>query len=350
MIEIEGIRYRDLEEEERSVPSFSSALPLIDLSQSDLATFDFLSFRFETLLEGSLNVNGLCLKEQKDTERLFYLNLSVFSFCELGIVLYLQEGKDFFSFKKEISSLLSPLKSDKEDEEEGAEKLKRALSLLVDKNVCYLLLDGRNSLNEKHWKDIRKVVLLSPFVCVAFPFEEKKEEKPKEEKPLPSKKEKKIAKPSSFFSFIKKEGSSLLFLSIFALLFGLGFCCGVSFCNEGSVLYGILSIIVGLLCAFFFLEVLSLLGPSLARLETSGSDFALGGGSMALSTVLGGMLGVLIYWIMVRNAFLMEADSWSPLALLLASVLIFVLALSCFLAKPIGKAFDFVKKRLGLRL
>lgn len=348
MIEIEGIRYRDLEEEEKSAPSLSSSLPLIDLSANDLSVFDFLSLRFETLLGGSLNVNGLCLKEQKDTERLFYLNLSVSSFCELGIVFYLEEGKDFLSFKKDISLLLSPLKSKKEEDIGGAEKLKAALSLLLEKNVYYILLDGRNPLNEKHWKDIRKALLLSSFLCVAFPFEEKKEEKQKEEKPLTSKKENRTTKPSSFLSFLKKEGSSLLFLSIFSLLFGLGFCCGVSFCNEGSVLYGVLSIIVGLLCVFFFFEVLSLLGPSLERLEINGSDFALAGGSMALSAVVGGMLGVLIYWIMVRNAFLMEAGSWSSLALLLASVLIFALALSCFLARPVGKAFDFVKKRLGL--
>lgn len=350
MIEIEGVRYRDLEEEERSVPSLSSVLPLIDLAPNDLATFDFLSFRFETLLEGTLGVNGRFVKGQKDTERLFYLNLSVSSFCELGIVFYLKEGKDFFSFKKEITSLLSPLKSDKEEDEDGAKKLKQALALLMEKNVYYVLLDGRNSLNEKHWKDIRKAMLLSPFVCVAFPFDEKKEEKRDEEKPLRPIKEKRTAKPSSFLAFLKKDGSNLLFLVIFSLLFGLGFCCGVSFCNEGSVLYGSLSIVVGLLCVFFFLEVLALLGPSLERMETNGSDFALTGGSMALSTVLGGALGVLVYWIMVSNAFLMEADSWSPLALLLSSVLIFLLALSCFLAKPIGKVFNLIKKRLGLRL
>ena len=358
MIELEKFVVDNEDGNQAEPLSASFPYQINEIERKDRKVFDYLSLRFGIYGSGSIKGDNFLIEKENDFSSLFILKLSIKNYAELEIVLKIPEGASPYSFKNELGKKLSPLSMvEVKTQEDGEAKMMKVFETLSDSGVLYLLIDEGVEINAQNRRSIHKAVLRTNLSC--FCLLAKSEESKRKETPLPKRKKKEAkivirdnrrsSLHSGFLSFVKECYPDLLFSIVFALFSSVGLYCGTALLEEGNTLYGVLSIVVGVVCFFIESSVLISLAPMYRKYDSKTGDFAIYHAVSIASILVGFGLSFLAFFIMISTSFLFERAYFSSLATIVSfgDAVAMVAVVLC--SGALNSAFGSLIKKLGFK-
>lgn len=233
---------------------FDKGLSVLEPEQKNF--FDIASFAFSGIKEGILEIDDLKVDSSlRPLARVLLYRIGIKDFAAVSAIFVMPSKiRETIEKRKQISKGLKELKNKPtESLEEKKEKLASLLDLLEAEGVSYILIDGNNELNNKHYDDI--VEVLSTKECTSILLKAK----PVEETEEPVEEEADGLKPatSEFKKFMKKESFNFAFDGIFAALAGFTIFANVCLLGGGNVGLGVALLLLAILDSMMLIFVFS---------------------------------------------------------------------------------------------
>lgn len=347
-------------EDGNQVEPLSASFPyqISEIERKDRMVFDYLSLRFGIYGSGSIKGDNFFVEKEDDFSSLFILKLSIKNYAEMEIVFKIPQGASPYSFKSELGKKLSPLSAmEVKTQEDGETKMAKAFETLSDCEILYLLIDENVEINAQNRRSIHKSILRTNLPC--FCLLAKPKESEKKEAPLPKRKKKEATivirnnrRPSlnsGFPAYIKEAYPDLLFATVFALFSSVGLYCGIALLEEGNALYGVLSIVVGVVCFFIESSIFVSLAPTYRKYDSKNGDFAIYHVVSITAILVGFGLSFLVFFIMISTSFLFERAYFSSLAAIISFADALAMAAVVLLSSKLNRAFISLAERLGFK-